>query len=134
MPHKPLSPCSVPGCPNLAIQWGRCAAHAQRIQQQYGRDRGTVTEQGYGWAWQQKRAAWLRANPYCVACGAVANTVDHIVPLRQGGPDDESNYQSMCKRCHDSKRQREGMAARVSGTGPAGQPYETEALKRGERR
>jgi 5-methylcytosine-specific restriction protein A len=30
-----------------------------------------------------------------------ANEVDHRIPLEQGGePFDESNLQSLCKRCH----------------------------------
>ena len=28
---------------------------------------------------------------------------DHVVPLAKGGADDESNFQSLCERCHDRK-------------------------------
>lgn len=58
---------------------------------------------GYGYAWQQVRRAHLTLEPFCRACGAVAVDVDHITPKRQGGTDDESNLQSLCRSCHARK-------------------------------
>ena len=130
MAYALRSPCSYSGCPALAVERGRCARHRRPPEQQYNYDRGPSTEQGYGWRWQQMRRGWLRDNPDCVVCGSTANTVDHIIPRSRGGPDDESNLQSMCRHCHNVKRQRE----RVTGTGPGGQPYETAAMKTPERR
>ncbi|MCZ2288563.1 MAG: HNH endonuclease [Anaerolineales bacterium] len=38
----------------------------------------------------------------------VATMVDHIVPLRRGGRDDETNYQSLCVSCHNVKTSIDG--------------------------
>ena len=67
--------------------------------------RPTAARRGYGGRWQRARQIFLAENPECVACGGPATVVDHIVPHR--GNDvlfwDESNWQPMCKRCHDVK-------------------------------
>lgn len=69
----------------------------------------TTAERGYGYKWQQARAQFLKANPLCCYCqrdGVVtlATVVDHIVPHR--GDDKlfwrRSNWQPLCKRCHDT--------------------------------
>ena len=38
-----------------------------------------------------------------------ATNVDHIVLKSQGGPDDESNLQSLCHHCHMQKSYLEGV-------------------------
>ena len=44
----------------------------------------------------------------CAACGQKARlTVDHIVPLAKGGPNDPSNLQMFCKPCNSSKGAKE---------------------------
>lgn len=112
-PRRPPGPCAQQGCPHRATHNGRCVEHAV-LQTQYTRpDRGTTTEQGYGWEWQKLREAYLRDNTHCVVCLAegkltAARVVDHIVPLRQGGSNDVSNLQALCDQCHNKKRQREG--------------------------
>ena len=72
------------------------------------------TERGYGYRWQQARAAFLRSHPLCIYCKragkvAAATVVDHIVPHE--GDDvrfwDESNWQPLCKPCHDSVKAKE---------------------------
>ena len=108
MPVKPPTPCTQAGCPRRAVARGRCELHQRP---QHSAPRGTTTEQGYGWAWQRVRVRWLREHSLCCVCGAPAVVVDHIVPRRLGGSDDESNYQSMCERCHNSKRARERAVA-----------------------
>lgn len=54
------------------------------------------------------RRAVLDANPLCVICqkkGIVrlAEFVDHIKALMNGGTNDMDNYQGLCKDCHDAK-------------------------------
>lgn len=71
----------------------------------HGKDRRYNTR-----AWRKYRSAYLRRHPLCVACGDVAQMVDHIKPLRLN-PElnffSESNHQGMCHRCHNSKRGKE---------------------------
>ncbi|MFN9971948.1 MAG: HNH endonuclease, partial [Phycisphaerae bacterium] len=46
-----------------------------------------------------------REEPVCRICqAAVATEVDHIVPLRAGGPRlDRGNLQALCHQCHTWK-------------------------------
>lgn len=65
-----------------------------------------------GRKWMSIRARWLREHPLCVMCDAKgfvrpANRLDHVLPLIDGGRDDESNYQSLCATCHDEKTAQE---------------------------
>ncbi|AJO76485.1 HNH endonuclease [Pseudomonas sp. MRSN 12121] len=77
----------------------------------------TSAQRGYGYKWQKAREVWLRDNPLCVYCeraGRVAAgvVVDHKVAHR-GDMDlfwDRSNWQTLCKHCHDSVKQAEEAA------------------------
>ncbi|MGE8338123.1 HNH endonuclease [Pseudomonas laurylsulfatiphila] len=78
----------------------------------------TSTQRGYGYKWQKARERYLRDHPLCVYCArqgltAAAGVVDHKVPHRgdQSLFWDESNWQSLCKPCHDSVKQAEESAA-----------------------
>ena len=82
-----------------------------------------ATERTRGSKWMKIRAKWLNAHPLCVECegrgyARPATQLDHIIPLWQGGKDDESNYQSLCVECHAEKtaeevKQRAWGASRV---------------------
>jgi 5-methylcytosine-specific restriction protein A len=37
----------------------------------------------------------------------IATIRDHVIPLAEGGRDDESNVQPLCQACSDAKSQRE---------------------------
>ena len=70
--------------------------------------RAGATKRTRGSAWMKRRALWLSKHPMCEPCmkeGCVtqAQEVDHIIPLVNGGRDDESNYQSICVECHKKK-------------------------------
>ena len=61
-----------------------------------------------GRKWMAIRERWFRAHPVCVMCEqqgriSLATQLDHRVPLIDGGKDDETNYQSLCKTHHDEK-------------------------------
>lgn len=76
---------------------------------------------GYGRAHELMRAQVLREEPLCRAClaaGRVAATeiADHIIPKAEGGTDDRSNYQGLCKPCHKAKTAQESARARARGT------------------
>jgi len=76
-------------------------------------------DRGYNWKWRKARELFLRAHPLCRYCereGRVeaATIVDHIVP-HQGDKElfwRESNWQSLCKPCHDSVKSKEESEAR----------------------
>lgn len=62
------------------------------------RSRLTTTQQGYGWDYQQARAALLANRPGCHWCGAPATTADHYPPKSAGG-----HWSSMvpaCRKCN----------------------------------
>lgn len=76
------------------------------------KDKGSSAERGYGYRWQQARAAYLAEHPLCVMCSkagrvTIATVVDHITP-HQGNQelfwDSESNWQSLCKPHHDNDK------------------------------
>lgn len=63
------------------------------------------------------RAHVLSEEPLCRIClqfdlVAEASEVDHIVPLVEGGSDDRSNLQGVCRPCHQAKTAREARRGR----------------------
>lgn len=105
MPRKPRKPCGHPGCPALTDN-GYCDEHIKL----YANERGSAAERGYDSRWRKARSRFLKVHPFCVICKAEgklvkATVVDHIIPHR--GDEklfwDESNWQPLCKRCHDRK-------------------------------
>ena len=62
-----------------------------------------------------KRGVFNRDKGVCQDCGANLDRVwkndkienyDHIIPLRQGGTNDPTNFQLMCEHCNKAKRDR----------------------------
>ena len=96
----------------------------------WARAEGHVDLRKRGRAGQRDRAAVLAEEPLCRSCLKRGRTepaveVDHIVRLADGGSDDRSNKQGLCKPCHDAKSQREharDRAARGIGIGHNGGP------------
>lgn len=75
-------------------------------------DRRTAAERGYGGRWARVSKRWRESNPNCALCwereGIVTpvDLVDHIEAV--SGPADprffdETNFQSLCRRCHAIK-------------------------------
>lgn len=107
MPRRPDTPCKHPGCARLVPYGSKyCDEHAPM----HTTDQRSTQEKGYGWKWQQESKRYLKAHPLCASCAAKgryvkATVVDHIVPHR-GDRElfwDKSNWQSLCKKCHDHK-------------------------------
>jgi 5-methylcytosine-specific restriction protein A len=73
---------------------------------------GTV-ERVRGWRGVQDRERIRkRDNGLCQECQrndrvSVGAAVDHIIPLWQGGTDDDANKELLCQPCHDVKTARE---------------------------
>jgi 5-methylcytosine-specific restriction enzyme A len=73
--------------------------------------RASAAQRGYGAKWREKRAEFLRANPWCVFCLRVgrrtaATIVDHVKPHR-GDMHlfwDPSNWQGLCEPHHNSAK------------------------------
>lgn len=112
MPHTPLGPCCVRGCPGRAVRRGRCAIHAAeaeaRWREAHPDQRPSAARRGYGSEWREIRAKVLRRQPLCVQCAArgleeKATDVDHIIPLRAGGTNDMGNLRPLCHSCHSRK-------------------------------
>ena len=103
MPIQPKKPCRHPGCPNLTYD-KYCEVHA-RVDR-----RASAHERGYTSKWRRLSKLYLKAHPLCEECKrqgklTPATVVDHIVPHR-GNEHlrwSESNWQSLCKPCHDKK-------------------------------
>lgn len=77
-------------------------------------DKRTSGQRGYNYEWQQARLVHLNDNPLCVYCDregrvSAASVVDHIIPHRGDMVLfwDRSNWQSLCKPCHDIVKKRE---------------------------
>lgn len=88
----------------------RLAQLGQRLAPMTWRAGLTTGERGYDYRWQQARAAYLQAHPLCVMCAprlVPATVVDHREPHRgdQRLFWDRTNWQSLCKTCHDRHKQ-----------------------------
>lgn len=77
----------------------------------------TSSQRGYDYRWQKARDQYLRDNPLCIYCErngrtTAAGIVDHIVAHRGDMVLfwDQTNWQSLCKPCHDSVKQAEEAA------------------------
>lgn len=105
MPVKPKKSCSEPGCPKLTNK-KYCEYHAR----QHIQDRDNSSQRGYDNQWRKASKKYLREHPLCISCYkerklTKATVVDHIIPHR-GDEElfwDRSNWQPLCKSCHDRK-------------------------------
>jgi 5-methylcytosine-specific restriction protein A len=104
-PRKPKKPCSLRGCPELTDD-RYCTKHNKL----FNNKRDSAASRGYDSRWRAASKRYLSNNPLCVHCFKnnkmiKATVVDHVIPHR--GDKilfwDQSNWQSLCKRCHDKK-------------------------------
>lgn len=122
-PMRPKKPCRFPGCP--ALTYDRfCPDHAlveltHVTSRKHTNPAFAMIDSWYDSRdWRALKAEQLRRFPFCAACSreynpVIATEVDHIRPIRLGGRKrDFTNFQSLCKPCHDRKRQQESMAVR----------------------
>lgn len=75
-------------------------------------NRKTAAQRGYGHRWRKESRKFLAMNPWCSlhggGCTLLATVVDHIRPHRGDMRLfwDHSNWQGLCKHCHDMHKQR----------------------------
>lgn len=107
MPMKPNIPCRHPGCPNL-IPSGTKYCETHKVL--HPEEQRSAAARGYSTRWQRASKKYLESHPLCVKCAAdgryiKATVVDHVIPHR--GDQilfwDQSNWQALCKKCHDKK-------------------------------
>jgi len=103
MAMAPKRPCAVPMCPNLD-----CQVH----QVEAWRTRRAPPPRVRGRKLQSMRARLFAKHPLCVLClpkGVVSPSTirDHTIPLGEGGLDDETNEQALCRTCSDAKTRAE---------------------------
>ncbi|EEG10289.1 HNH endonuclease [Pseudogulbenkiania ferrooxidans] len=111
MPKAAPSPCRHRGCRVLVRDGsGLCEAHRKQVQKEADEKRGSSASRGYDSKWRRARESYLREHPLCVECRQrgfieAATVVDHITP-HKGDQKlfwSRSNWQSLCKPCHDRK-------------------------------
>lgn len=113
MPVAAPKPCTYPGCGVLVRDGSsRCEQHKRAERKQFERYRGSARKRGYTWAWEKASKAFL-AKPENVLCRSclkrgeytASAVVDHIIPHKGNMALfwDRSNWQGLCKCCHDRK-------------------------------
>ena len=113
MPHKPKVPCKHPGCPELVPSGQKYCPEHKKLHPEEIR---SATARGYNSRWRKESKQFLRLHPLCAECfrngkATPATVVNHIIPHR-GAQElfwDRSNWQPLCKRCHDHKTMTEDM-------------------------
>lgn len=130
MPVKASRPCKHTGCGALVRHdSGYCEAH--RAEAKVGKFadpyRGSRQSRGYGAGWDKLRLTiFARDNGLCQEClrmGLITaptgrdRICDHVTPKAEGGTDDPSNLQTLCRPCSDRKTADEARRAR-SRCGP----------------
>ncbi|WP_428718568.1 HNH endonuclease [Undibacterium curvum] len=114
MPRSAPKKCSYVGCRKLVSDGsGRCEDHARPAWVK----RTEVTKRITGRRLQKLRADLFAREPLCAECkraGRVtpATQRDHIIPLCEGGADDETNEQGLCDPCHETKSLAEAQRSR----------------------
>ena len=113
MPSRPPRPCVECG----ALMYGDadCPDHP-RSKRMVRDKRPSASVRGYGWDWKiNVRDPYIKAHPWCTdpygfhtGVEVRATLIDHIIPKMQGGTDEWSNLQSLCSKCHQTKRFRDG--------------------------
>lgn len=105
MPYETL--CQWPGCPNTMDGGRYCDEHRRKNALPKKTDpRYWTTE------WRTtKRAIFVRDGYRCQMCNRLIGLepphCDHIIPVSQGGGDEEDNLQTLCAGCHNRKTMEE---------------------------
>jgi 5-methylcytosine-specific restriction protein A len=109
---KPRRACAASLCGHDAGRGGYCQAHAREA------FRSSDVRRIRGGRLQRLRKQLFDRAPLCAQCEAagrvtMATIRDHVIPLAEGGTDDESNVQPLCQVCSDLKTQGEAERGRA---------------------
>ena len=114
-----MKPPRICPCGHRVASGLRCPCEAKRDAErkaEFDKKRPSSSARGYTSVWDKARAKHLMRKPACVRCGAAATVVDHIKPHK--GDSElfwlKSNWQSLCRNCHNSAKQREERRAQRS--------------------
>lgn len=109
---RALKVCAHPGCTAL-VNGTRCPEHAPKP---WARSADAPRRSNLSGSAQQARARRVitRDGTICHVCGiAGANQADHVIPVAEGGADDESNMRAIHGiPCHAEKSAAESARAR----------------------
>ena len=116
---SPIRLCAMAGCPGLALTRGRCRKHAAAARKANRSSNDGFYSSG---PWRQSRRRQLFDHPLCqfeladgTACGVVAESVHHVVPIEEGGARrDPRNLMSVCRPHHSTIH----AAMRIGGVWP----------------
>ncbi len=92
-------------------------------------NRQSSAQRGYGHRWRKARINYLTQHPLCRLCAEIglssaATIVDHIKP-HKGDLKlfwRKTNWQPLCKRCHDAIKQRQEITGIIVGSTIDGEP------------
>ncbi|MBC7201924.1 MAG: HNH endonuclease [Pusillimonas sp.] len=90
----------------------------KRITQRHEVERPNYGQGRGGRPWRRKRERILKRDGYMCQCPEckgikrIAHEVDHVLPISQGGTDDDSNLQAINRDCHKAKTQAEALRGR----------------------
>lgn len=111
MPTKLKHPCAHPGCAELVPAGQK---YCEKHKSMHPEEIRSASSRGYGNRWRKARKSFLQTHPLCEEClkrgvYTKATVVDHRVPHRGDSKLfwDQSNWQALCKPCHDKKTGRE---------------------------
>ena len=88
---------------------GTCASCTKTTRKQSDQYRGSAASRGYGYHWREHvRKPFLRDNPLCVLCGALAEVPDHWPETRRSlvargvtDPDAFHRLRPLCRADHE---------------------------------
>jgi 5-methylcytosine-specific restriction enzyme A len=112
-PIKPKRPCSYPNCSELTDE-RYCDKHKKTVNIEYSRNNRPFKYLYNTSRWKKSRRLFLQEHPLCEECktsGVVkaATVVDHV-EAHKGNEElfwNQSNWQALCKECHDRKTAKE---------------------------
>ena len=107
MPYRMKRKCNKIGCKKLTYN-SYCEEHAKQVYKERDSYRQTAQERGYTSMWVRNSKQFLKENPLCEICYEAhrltpATVVHHRID-HKGDQElfwDVSNWQALCKQCHD---------------------------------